>query len=430
MKYEAPYGAPGSNDPYINGNPATGTMGSIPPAASIENPQREIVNLITDAGIVPTDADLQQLARGVQGGRLNYAIDSGTANALAINVNPPLLAYAAGQRWTVKVFATNTGPSVININGLGARHIVYPQGGELVGGELAAGGLASLLDDGVHLQLANVATATVTGTILTAPKTYYVNSTTGSDTAYDGTAATVSGTHGPFATHNRALTAAWGWNQNGYNITIRTADGTYPPIACGQPPNGAGGIIILGNSSVPANCLIHAASGECIITGSNGYYFEGFMMQSDAPGAPPHAGAGIRIYNCIMQIRNMNFGACATAHMFVDAGATLLVSGVESGDPSGYYLVTGNTPYHIYCVENALLRLGQCAMSAGAVNCGVWAYCSANAVIASSYSSFTNAGVTGQKFLVNLNGVINTGGGVNYFPGNVAGVVNSGGQVF
>jgi hypothetical protein len=31
---------------------------------------------------------------------------------------------------------------------------------------------------------------------------------------------------------------------------------------------------------------------------------------------------------------------------------------------------------------------------------------------------------------VNLNGVINTGGGVNYFPGTIAGTVTSGGQVF
>ena len=38
-------------------------MGSIPPAASIENPQREIVNMITSSGLTPTDADLFQLAK-------------------------------------------------------------------------------------------------------------------------------------------------------------------------------------------------------------------------------------------------------------------------------------------------------------------------------------------------------------------------------
>ena len=227
MKYEAPYGVSDPNASYINGNPSTGTMGSIPPAASIENPQREIVNLITDAGLTPSDADLHQLARGVQGGHLNYAVDTGTANALAINVSPPLLAYAAGQRWTVKVLNANTGPSVININSLGARHIIFPQGGELKGGELFAGGLASLVDDGTNLQLSNV--AQVTSTILTAPETYYVNSAIGNDTAYDGTAAAVSGWRKRAWTlrhaQSRTRKAAYTWNR-----TASTSTST-PPMA-------------------------------------------------------------------------------------------------------------------------------------------------------------------------------------------------------
>ena len=62
MQYNQPYGVSDPNAPYINGNPSTGTMGSIPPAASIEYPQREIVNLITDAEMTPTNSDLHQLA--------------------------------------------------------------------------------------------------------------------------------------------------------------------------------------------------------------------------------------------------------------------------------------------------------------------------------------------------------------------------------
>ena len=54
MKYNQPYGVSDPNAPYINGNPTTGTMGSIPPAASIEYPQREIVNVISNGGLTPT----------------------------------------------------------------------------------------------------------------------------------------------------------------------------------------------------------------------------------------------------------------------------------------------------------------------------------------------------------------------------------------
>ena len=47
MQYNGPFDQPTNpNASYVNGNPATGTQGSIPPAASIEFDQREIVNVI------------------------------------------------------------------------------------------------------------------------------------------------------------------------------------------------------------------------------------------------------------------------------------------------------------------------------------------------------------------------------------------------
>jgi hypothetical protein len=430
MKYNQPYGVSDPNAGYINGNPSTGTMGSIPPAASIENPQREIVNLIADAGLTPTDADLHQLARSVQSSHLMYAVDNGTANALAFNVMPPLLAYAAGQRWTVKVAATNTGPSVANINSLGARHIVYPLGGEMKGGELQAGGIVTLVDDGTNLQLTNV--AAVTGSILTAPKTYYVNSITGSDTAYDGTAAVVSGLHGPFATVQRALTAAYTWNQNGYAIAIMLADGVYSPFNTAQPPNGAGSIQIIGNTVTPENVVIHAAVGEAILLQANGYVLAGLTVQSDLAGASPHNGSGIRLISCSTTVQNINFGACATAHIFIGGNATFVFTGLEDALPNDFCKITGDSPVHLFCAQNSLIYLsGTKLITVGNRNISIWAQCHSNAVIASSYQSQALGGsVTGQKFNVMLNGVINTGGGINYFPGNAAGVTSSGGQVF
>lgn len=49
--------------PYIDANPALGIEGSRPPAASIEHTQREIVNAIAAAGLVPDKNDLTQLAQ-------------------------------------------------------------------------------------------------------------------------------------------------------------------------------------------------------------------------------------------------------------------------------------------------------------------------------------------------------------------------------
>lgn len=66
MKYNAPFGAANPDAPYINGNPSIGVAGSIPPAESIEYPQREIVKAITDAGMVPDNSDLGQLSKAIR----------------------------------------------------------------------------------------------------------------------------------------------------------------------------------------------------------------------------------------------------------------------------------------------------------------------------------------------------------------------------
>jgi hypothetical protein len=164
LQYNQPYGVSDPNAPYINGNPPTGTMGSIPPAASIEFPQREIVNVISNGGFTPDNADLVQLAKAIQGGKLNYAADSGVANSYQITVTPALLAYLPGNRWFVKIANTNTGPSTLNVNGVGARTIVYGNGDALIAGDLTAGSIAEFWDDGTKFQLCPTHTSHLSGT--------------------------------------------------------------------------------------------------------------------------------------------------------------------------------------------------------------------------------------------------------------------------
>ena len=162
--YNPPYGVSDPNAPYINGNPATGTMGSIPPAASIEYPQREIVGLIGACGFTPDNADLLQLAKAVQSGLLNFAVDTGTANNYQIAVNPALMASKPGNRWYVKIANTNTGPSTLNINGIGAKPIVYGNGDALSAGDLVVGSIAELWYDGTQFQLCPTHTTHLSGT--------------------------------------------------------------------------------------------------------------------------------------------------------------------------------------------------------------------------------------------------------------------------
>ena len=90
MKYVPPWGVSDPDAPYVNGDPTIGRQGSIPPAAQMEHPQREIVAVIAKSGFIPSETDLEQLARGVRSQRLNYAEDTGTANNLVVAYDPPL----------------------------------------------------------------------------------------------------------------------------------------------------------------------------------------------------------------------------------------------------------------------------------------------------------------------------------------------------
>lgn len=89
MKYLPPIGG-GPDDPYVDAAPAVGEEGSIPPAAAIEHPMREIIAVIEAAGLVPDSGDLTQLGQAIA------ALIVAGVGAL-----PDGLAYlAAAQAWT------------------------------------------------------------------------------------------------------------------------------------------------------------------------------------------------------------------------------------------------------------------------------------------------------------------------------------------
>ena len=59
MKYTPPLNSEDPNAGFINADPANGQEGSIIPAGALEYPQREIINVITDAGLTPSSDNTQ-----------------------------------------------------------------------------------------------------------------------------------------------------------------------------------------------------------------------------------------------------------------------------------------------------------------------------------------------------------------------------------
>jgi hypothetical protein len=169
MQYNQPFDQPSNpNASYVNGNPSSGTPGSIPPAATFEYPQREIVNLITDAGIAPTNADLHQVSKSIQGGTLNYAPDTGAANAMVAAFTPIIASLRPGLVVRVKkINAPNAAGGVTIDVGTGANAIVRSDGSTPIAGDLPANGIVELVWTGSNWQTVNFQGVGGTGTNVT-----------------------------------------------------------------------------------------------------------------------------------------------------------------------------------------------------------------------------------------------------------------------
>jgi len=161
VKYQPPYGITDPNAGYVNGDPSQGLAGSIPPAQSIEYPQREITNLITFGGYIPSDADLAQMTRGVRRAAFAFATDTGSVNSLSIALFPPIAAYEQGTELRVLVGNDNTGQATIRVDGLNTQQIIRKDGTPLLAGDLRRGGVAVLVYDGTNFQLVSGTTGSV-----------------------------------------------------------------------------------------------------------------------------------------------------------------------------------------------------------------------------------------------------------------------------
>lgn len=157
MRYQQPYGVLDPNAPYINGDPSIGRAGSIPPAAAFEQPMRELIQCITGCGLTPSDTDLTQLWQALQIAPWiqEYAVDTGAANVYSAALVPVPTQLYVGMRVAIKVGNANTGPSTLNINGLGAHAIKRASGADVNSGDLRAGQVAAFVFDGAYWQMVN-----------------------------------------------------------------------------------------------------------------------------------------------------------------------------------------------------------------------------------------------------------------------------------
>jgi hypothetical protein len=436
VRYEQPYGISDPNASYINGNPTTGMMGSIPPALSIENPQREIVNFINDSGLVPTAADVRQLSKAVQGGIVNYCPDQGTPNFLAITPVPPISTYLLGQHFRIKVANKNTGPSQLNVNNLGWAQITHGDLTQMGGGELLPGQMIEVAWDGAgHWQML---TGGVSGSLinLTSTNVFYVNQATGNDSLYDGSQPTVdaTNTHGPFKTLRYALGQTSKYNLAGFNFIIYMAPGVYPETSLMQAPipNGSGTIVIQGRhadgtfTDPSAVKITNVGNGSTLHVVGGFYYFDGVSFES-THGIPADNGDALWISGSGgAWLNNTAFWNAASHHILVAAGGSLSVGG-----PVGIY---GSGVSHMTASQNGNIGFFPAPLPTlniyNPVSFTWFAAADTGGQMQAAYAAIYGYGnVTGTKYFATANGVINAfGRGESYLPGTTPGAATAGGQ--
>jgi hypothetical protein len=85
--------------------------------------------------------------------QIPYAAAAGSANSYTVTLSPAMKGYTEGVSVAVKINATNTGASTINICGLGAKSIVDSKGNALAAGKLVANSIYTLRYNGTNFIL-------------------------------------------------------------------------------------------------------------------------------------------------------------------------------------------------------------------------------------------------------------------------------------
>lgn len=430
MKYNQPYGVSDPQAPYINGNPSTGTMGSIPPAASIEYPQREIVNLINDVGLTPSNSDLNQLAKAIQSGQLFYGLDTGSANHMVTSLVPLPDALRRGMFVLIHAAANNTGATDLTTNGVSAA-VTRPNGAALIPGDISANGMVLLIFDGTRWQMPTGGGGSSLK-YLTQPLDLYVNAAIGND-ANDG----ISNTAGhAFLTVQHAVDVCQSYLPSNFGIFVHVADGTYNE-AVSTTFVASPAINIIGNVANPDNVII-GLSGTCtfpklaalMVNGPNYMNIQGVCGRSGSY-AIDSPSAFIALSGATMVTKNTSSLFCQAATWEAYGGASVNIDGnhkFKSSAPPSAAAILAYSGGNIF-IRNSLNVNFTFEPGVSFSVCTVEAINAGTVEIQGHHLTFSGPTPTGMRYQAYNNGMIDTqGGGANYIPGTALGQVFAGGQ--
>jgi len=358
-----------------------------------------------------------------------YVVETGTPNHLIGPFVPPITALTPGLFILVKMGPgnKNTGACDIKVNTLATVPLIRCDLRPLGPGDLIPGQIAALVFDGVSFQMISMVASSPK--IMTGPMAFYVNSTTGSDTLNDGLTALT-----PFKTIPHAIGEMNQWTNKGFTFRIYVADGQYGPFG-GGTLNGVGLCELVGNDAAPWNVVASdntpTGNASTIVFAYGTYAIHGFRTTSFYGTGMTIASAGnVNWYN-------IDFGYCGGAHYQAYGNST---SSMGKYMGSSMVYVSGSTPGAHHAITNGAI-FGSAAFYEGVtsvilsirtqISVGVWTGVGQGSSVQEWYNAIDQWGnvVSGTKFTVTENGVLNVGGrGAAYLPGPTPGWTASGGQ--
>lgn len=230
-----------------------------------------------------------------------------------------------------------------------------------------------------------------------------------------------TGRAGAFLTIQTAIDVVATLDSSIYDITIQLADGFYTAGGVLKNVVGAGSILIQGNSGTPANVLIVVTGGNVFTSSAvtTRYVLKDFEFGTITSGSCIVADKG-----SVVDFSNLRFRAAAADHIRCSFFAVVTAI--------GNYAVVGGAVRHMVAFVLGLIVTASRTITYS----NSPAFSTANFVcqdLSECYvfnMTFTNgATVTGKRYDMSTNAVINTnGGGANYIPGNAVGTSATGAQ--
>ena len=182
---------------------------------------------------------------------------------------------------------------------------------------------------------------------LTDARIYYVR--TDGDDNNDGLSNTVGGA---FLTIQKGIDTALGLDANGFDVTIKVADGTYTTGVGNiieRPLIGGGKLIIEGNTSTPANCLVNGSPALPLFYAANPsvrVLVKGFKLST---GANAHLLEADNL--ATIDAENMDFGSAGAGWAQVVASREGIADISESNQT-----ISGGGASHLKAVKKGLVR--------------------------------------------------------------------------